>query len=140
MQSALTIGVFMGEKRGAPPPVVRASACLWLANAVIFGIVPLITMGSQLLGGILLWGGIALALTLTALLSWAAGELLQGAGRARRLLTGVAVLLTVSVPLGGPAPTGLMITGLILTLAAAVLMWLPASREYFRGISAPAAA
>lgn len=131
----------MGEKHGAPPLVVRASAYLWLANAVIFGIVPLITLGSQLLGGILLWSGIALALLMTALLSWAAGELLRGAGRARRLLTGVAVLfLTVPVPLSGPAPSGLMIAGLILTLVAAVLMWLPASREYFRRISAPAGA
>ena len=128
----------MGEKHGAVPLVVRASAYLWLANAVIYGVVPLITMGTQLPGGFLLWIGMALALLLAALLSWAALKLLRGIGRARTILTGVAVLWLTTIPtaLSGSLadPSALMFAGLILTLVGAVLMWLPASSVYFHHI------
>ena len=134
----------MGEKHGAVPLVVRVSAYLWQANAVIYGIVPLVTMGAQLPGGILLWIGMGLALLLTALLSWAAVKLLRGIGRARTILTGVAILWLTTIPtaLSNPlaTPSALTFAGLILTLVGVILMWLPASSAYFQRISTPAAA
>jgi hypothetical protein len=143
VQNALTIGAFMGEKHGAVPLVVRASGYLWLANAVIYGIVPLITMGTQLPGGILLWIGMALALLLTALLSVAAVRLLRGIGRARTVLTVVAILWLTTIPtaLSNPlaAPSALTYTGLILTLVGTILMWLPASSAYYKRASASVA-
>jgi len=121
---------------GPAPLVVRASAYFWLGSALMSGIVPLILMGTQLPGGILLWIGLALVVLFTAALSWAAMKLLRGAGWARNVLTGVAVVSLLNVFVG--SPSGLAFTGLALTLGGTILMWLPASSAYFRLRPAPA--
>lgn len=127
----------------AVPLAVRASAYAWLANAAIYGIVPLITMGTQLPGGILIWIGMALTLLLTALLFWAVVRLLQGIRRARTILSVVSLLWLTTIPtaLSNPlaTPSALTYAGLILTLMGAILMWLPVSSAYFQRTSAPVA-
>jgi hypothetical protein len=72
---------------------------------------------------------VAFAVPLTALLVWAAWQLLHGARWARILLTAAAVLFVLVAPL---APSGLTLAGLALTLGGAVLMWLPAANRYFQ--------
>jgi hypothetical protein len=69
-------------------------------------------------------------LLLTVLQCWAAFTLLRGERWARIVLSIVTIL-----SLGGDfsaVPTPLVVTGLVLTLAGAVLMWIPASSAYLR--------
>ena len=69
------------------------------------------------------------AVPVAALQVWAALELLRGAGWSRVLLTVVAALSAIVTPLH---LSGLILAGLSLTLAGAVLMWLPATNPFFR--------
>jgi hypothetical protein len=69
-------------------------------------------------------------LLLTVLQCWAAFTLLRGERWARIVLSIVTIL-----SLGGDfsaVPTPLVVTGLVLTLAGAVLMLIPASSAYLR--------
>ena len=134
----------MGEERvepgaaGGPPPAVRASVYFWLASALVSQIVPmsvtLVFHGPTPREPV--WLGVALVLVFASLLSWAAFKLLSGAGWVRYALSGVAVVEVLRVDGAGAVPPGLVFTGLALTLAAVVLMWLPASHAFFRRASA----
>jgi hypothetical protein len=65
---------------------------------------------------------------LAALQVWAAVELLQGARWTRVALTVIAALSVAGTPLD---LSGLVLAALSLTLAGAVLMWLPAANRFF---------
>lgn len=74
---------------------------------------------------------VAFAVPLTALQVWAALQLQHGARWARLLLTAAAVVSVLAAPLD---PSVLILAGLALTLAGAVLMWLPVSNRYFLSV------
>lgn len=132
----------MGEQRldsGAPgdiPAAIRISTACWLTSAVVFGIVPVIldVAGVNFGQSMPDWAVpfiVAFAVPLTALQVWAAVQLLRGARWARLLLTAAAVLSVLAAPLD---PSVLILAGLVLTLAGAVLMWLPVSSRYFLAV------
>ncbi|WP_324644865.1 hypothetical protein [Pseudarthrobacter sp. LT1] len=118
------------RKTGSTPPVLRASAYYWLASAVVSGVLPAIMSFVQPSNFSLDAFSIGLLHILTALECWAALRLLRGGRWARYILTVVAVL-----SLAGLAALNdvLIIVGLILTVAGAVLMWLPGSSTYIQG-------
>ena len=100
---------------------------------MVFGIVPVIldVAGIDFGQSMPEWAVpfiVAFAVPLTALQVWAAVQLLQGARWARLLLTAAAVVSVLAAPLD---PSALILAGLVLTLAGAVLMWLPVSNRYF---------
>jgi hypothetical protein len=116
------------------PPVLRASTYFWLASALISGVIPVIVTVAWPADPILLGVSMGLVLLLTAMKCWAAVRLLRGEHWARFVLSIVAVL-----SVGGAFSavlTPLIATGLVLKLAGAVLMWMPASSVYFRRSSA----
>lgn len=128
----------MGEQSldsGAPeiiPLVLRASAAFWLVS-VGAGILPVILevagvdYGQSTPG----WAVpflVVSAVPLAALQVWAAVELLQGQRWTRVVLTVIAVLSVAGTPLD---LSGLVLAALSLTLAGAVLMWLPAANRFF---------
>lgn len=118
---------------GDIPAAVRLSTACWLTSAVVFGIVPVIldVAGINFGQSMPQWAVpfiVAFAVPLTALQVWAAVQLLQGARWARLLLTAAAVVSVLAAPLD---PSVLILAGLALTLAGAVLMWLPVSNRFF---------
>lgn len=118
---------------GDIPAAIRLSTACWLTSAVVFGIVPVILDVAGINFGQSMpdWAVpfiVAFAVPLTALQVWAAVQLLQGARWARLLLTAAAVVSVLAAPLD---PSALILAGLALTLAGAVLMWLPVSNRYF---------
>lgn len=115
---------------GNAPAVLCTSTYFWLASALIAGVIPSIVMVVRPPDPILFAVSLGLVLLLTALQGWAAFRLLRGERWARFVLSAVAIL-----SLGGAlsaVPTPLVIAGLVLTLAGAVLMWMPASSTYIR--------
>ncbi|MEO3931969.1 hypothetical protein WMO79_04025 [Micrococcaceae bacterium Sec7.4] len=119
---------------GDAPAVLRASTYFWLASALVSGVIPAIVMVAQPPDPILFAVGMGFVLLLTALQCWAAFRLRRGEHWARFVLSIVTIL-----SLGGAfsaAPTPLVIIGLVLTLAGAVLMWTPASIAFLRRNSA----
>jgi hypothetical protein len=133
----LKIGDFLGEQRlirGGPPTiplVVRASTAFWLANAMFSGILPVILglagveFGQSAVG----WAMAAFAIPFVVLQVWAAVRLLAGARWARIVLTVIAGLSVLIAPFDF---SPIVIVGLTLTLAGAVLMWMPAANAFFR--------
>lgn len=118
---------------GDTPAAIRLSTACWLTSAVVFGIVPVIldVAGINFGQSMPQWAVpfiVAFAVPLTALQVWAAVQLLQGARWARLLLTAAAVVSVLAAPLD---PSVLILAGLALTLAGAVLMWLPVSNRFF---------
>ena len=118
---------------GDIPAAIRISTACWLTSAVVFGIVPVIldVAGVNFGQSMPDWAVpfiVAFAVPLTALQVWAAVQLLQGAQWARLLLTAAAVVSVLAAPLDLSA---LILAGLVLTLAGAVLMWLPVSNRFF---------
>ncbi|WP_181038436.1 hypothetical protein [Arthrobacter sp. ZGTC131] len=118
---------------GDIPAAIRISTACWLTSAVVFGIVPVIldVAGVNFGQSMPDWAVpfiVAFAVPLTALQVWAAVQLLQGAQWARLLLTAAAVVSVLAAPLD---PSALILAGLVLTLAGAVLMWLPVSNRFF---------
>lgn len=118
---------------GDIPAAVRLSTACWLTSAVVFGIVPVIldVAGINFGQSMPQWAVpfiVAFAVPLTALQVWAAVQLMQGARWARLLLTAAAVVSVLAAPLD---PSVLILAGLALTLAGAVLMWLPVSNRFF---------
>ncbi len=118
---------------GDIPAAIRISTACWLTSAVVFGIVPVIldVAGVNFGQSMPDWAVpfiVAFAVPLTALQVWAALQLLHGARWARLLLTAAAVVSVLAAPLD---PSVLILAGLVLTLAGAVLMWLPVSNRYF---------
>lgn len=118
---------------GDIPAAIRLSTACWLTSAVVFGIVPVIldVAGIDFGQSMPQWAVpfiVAFAVPLTALQVWAAVQLLHGARWARLLLTAAAVVSVLAAPLD---PSALILAGLALTLAGAVLMWLPVSNRYF---------
>ncbi|MBT2551647.1 hypothetical protein [Arthrobacter sp. ISL-5] len=124
---------------GAPgdiPAAIRISTACWLTSAVVFGIVPVILDVAGIKFGQSMpdWAVpfiVAFAVPLTALQVWAAVQLQHGAGWARLLLTAAAVVSVLAAPL---AQSALILAGLVLTLAGAVLMWLPVSSRHFLSV------
>lgn len=126
----------LAEQRtvGDAPVVLRASTYFWLASALVSGVVPAIVMVVWPPDPDLFAVSIVSLLLLTALQSWAAFRLLRGEHWARFVLSIVAILsLTGAL---SAAPTPLVVAGLVLSLAGAVLMWMPASRAFLRRTSA----
>lgn len=132
----------MGEQRldsGVPgdiPAAIRISTACWLTSAVVFGIVPVILDVAGINFGQSMpdWAVpfiVAFAVPLTALQVWAAVQLQHGVRWARLLLTAAAVVSVLAAPLD---PSVLILAGLVLTLAGAVLMWLPVSSQYFLAV------
>lgn len=118
---------------GDIPAAIRISTACWLTSAVVFGIVPVILDVAGINFGQSMpdWAVpfiVAFAVPLTALQVWAAVQLQHGARWARLLLTAAAVVSVLAAPLD---PSALILAGLVLTLAGAVLMWLPVSSRYF---------
>ncbi|ABK05026.1 hypothetical protein Arth_3651 [Arthrobacter sp. FB24] len=135
----------LGEQRvifGGPatvPPVVRASTAFWLASALVAGVLPVVLefAGAGTGPSTPIWAVIALAVPLVALQVWGAFRLLAGVRWVRTVLTVIAVLSAA----GAPFDLSLVVvTGLALTLAGAVLMWLPPANAFFRGEHQPAGA
>jgi hypothetical protein len=127
---------------GDIPAAIRLSTACWLTSAVVFGIVPVIldVAGINFGQSMPEWAVpfiVAFAVPLTALQVWAAVQLLQGARWARLLLTAAAVVSVLAAPLD---PSVLILAGLALTLAGAVLMWLPVSNRFFLLVRAGAQA
>lgn len=126
---------------GNIPPAVRLSAACWVASAVVAGMVPVIleVAGIDFGQSIPDWAVpylVAFAVPLTALQVLAAQQLLHGERWARILLTVAAALSAFGAPVD---LTVLIFAGLVLTLAGATLMWLPASNRFFllcRGVPA----
>ncbi|MBD1544404.1 hypothetical protein G9E11_19610 [Arthrobacter sp. IA7] len=115
-----------------PHPVRLAAAC-WVASAVVAGMMPVIleVAGIDFGQSIPDWAVpylVAFAVPLTALQVLAAQHLLHGARWARILLTVAAALSAIGAPVD---LTALILAGLVLTLAGATLMWLPASNRFF---------
>ena len=115
------------------PLVLRTSTAFWLASAVT-GILPVIleVAGIDYGQSTPKWAVPYLVVTAVpwaALQVWAALELLRGAGWARVVLTGLAVLFVLWVLLD---LSGLILAGLALTIAGAVLMWGPAANVFIR--------
>jgi hypothetical protein len=118
---------------GNIPAVVRLSAACWVASAVVAGMMPVIleVAGIDFGQSIPDWAVpylVAFAVPLTALQVLAAQHLLHGARWARILLTVAAALSALGAPVD---LTALILAGLVLTLAGATLMWLPASNRFF---------
>lgn len=124
---------------GNAPTVVRASVYFWLASAVVSQIVPMmvVLVFHEAAPREPVWLGVAFVLVFTSLLSWAAFQLLRGAGWVRPVLSGAAAVEVLGVDASGAIPSGLVFAGLVLTLAAVVLMWLPASNAFFRRAPVP---
>jgi hypothetical protein len=119
---------------GDAPAVLRASTYFWLASALVSGVVPAIVMAVGPTDSDLFAVTMGQVVLVTALQSWAAFRLLRGEYWARFVLSIVAILsLTGAL---SAAPTPLVVIGLILTLAGAVLMWMPESRAFLRRTSA----
>jgi hypothetical protein len=119
---------------GDAPAVLRASTYFWLASALVSGVIPAIVMAVRPPDPTLFAVSMGPVLLLTALQCWAAFRLLRGEYWARFVLSIVAILSLTGA--FSAAPTPLVVTSLVLTLAGAVLMWMPASRTYFRRSSA----
>jgi hypothetical protein len=119
---------------GDAPAVLRASTYFWLASALVSGVVPAILLAVGPTDSDLFAVTMGQVLLVTALQSWSAFRLLRGEHWARFVLSIVAILsLTGAL---SAVLTPLIATGLVLTLAGAVLMWMPASRTYLRRSSA----
>lgn len=121
---------------GDIPAAIRISTACWLTSAVVFGIVPVILDVAGISFGQSMpdWAVpfiVAFAVPLTALQVWAAVQLQHGVRWARLLLTAAAVVSVLAAPLD---PSVLILAGLVLTLAGAVLMWLPVSSQYFLAV------
>ena len=115
------------------PQAVRLAAACWVASAVVAGMMPVIleVAGIDFGQSIPDWAVpylVAFAVPLTSLQVLAAQHLLHGARWARILLTVAAALSALGAPVD---LTALILTGLVLTLAGATLMWLPASNRFF---------
>ena len=113
------------------PPVLRTSTGFWLASAVT-GILPVVLEAARLDYGQATpdWAVpylVVSAVPSAALQVWAALELLRGARWARVVLT---VLATLSVLGASLDLSGLILAGLALTVAGAVLMWRPAANLF----------
>lgn len=119
---------------GDAPAVLRASTYFWLASALVSGVVPAIVMAVWPTDSDLFAVTMGLVLPVTVLQSWAAVRLLRGEHWARFVLSIVAILSLTGA--FSAAPTPLAVTGLVLTLAGVVLMWMPASRTYLQRSSA----
>src|SRR5919205_1781467 len=120
-------------KPGNIPPAIRLSAACWVASAVVAGMMPVILEVAQIDFGQSIpdWAVpylVAFAVPLTALQVLAAQHLLHGARWARILLTVAAALSAIGAPVD---LTALILAGLVLTLAGATFMWLPASNRFF---------
>jgi hypothetical protein len=118
---------------GNIPAAVRLSAACWVASAVVAGMMPVILEVADIDFGQSIpdWAVpylVAFAVPLTALQVLAAQHLLHGARWARILLTVAAALSALGAPVD---LTALILAGLVLTLAGATLMWLPASNRFF---------
>ncbi|MDR6558926.1 hypothetical protein J2809_003296 [Arthrobacter pascens] len=121
---------------GAPeniPVTIRTATAFWLVSAAA-GILPVILEAAGINYGqsTPAWAVpylVVSAVPVAALQVWAALELLRGARWSRVLLTVVAALSAIVTPLH---LSGLILAGLSLTLAGAVLMWLPATSPFFR--------
>jgi hypothetical protein len=115
------------------PQAVRLAAACWVASAVVAGMMPVIleVAGIDFGQSIPDWAVpylVAFAVPLTALQVLAAQHLLHGARWARILLTVAAALSALGAPVD---LTALILAGLLLTLAGATLMWLPAANRFF---------
>lgn len=119
---------------GTAPAVLRASTYFWLASALVSGVGPAIVMAVWPTDSELFAVTMGSLLLVTALQGWAAVRRLRGEHWARFVLSIVAVLSLAGV--FSAALTPLIATGLVLSLAGAVLMWMPASRAYHRRSSA----
>lgn len=122
------------RKTGTAPAVLRASAYFWLASALVSGVVPAVIVFLRPPDPFLYAVSMGLLLLLTALQCWAALRLLRGERWARYVLTAVAVLSLAGF---GALNDVLVLVGLILSLAGAVLMWLPTSSTYIRSSRSP---
>lgn len=114
---------------GSVPKGLRTSSYLWLASAILACIQPVVLIVTREASVVLLAGGLILLL-FTAIQIRAALGLLRGQRWARIVLSILAILA-----LGGVfniALTPLAVAVLILTIAASVLMWMPASSGYIR--------
>lgn len=121
------------RKIGTAPAVLRASAYFWLASALVSGVIPAIAMFLRPPNSSFAVS-MGMLVLLTALQSWAALRLLRGERWARYVLTAVAVLSLAGLV---ALDDVLVVMGLILSLAGAVLMWLPASSTYVRRSRSP---
>jgi hypothetical protein len=122
------------------PAAVRLSAACWVASAVVAGMMPVIleVAGIDFGQSVPAWAVpylVAFAVPLTALQVLAALHLLHGARWARILLSVAAALSALGAPVD---LTALILSGLLLTLAGATLMWLPASNRFFLARRVPA--
>lgn len=123
------------RETGNAPQVLRASSYFWLASALVSGVVPAIVMFLRPQASSSFAVSMGMLLLFTALQCWAAFSLLRGRRWARNVLTAVAVLsITGAI---GALNDVLVVAGLILSLAGAVLMWLPASSAYIRHSRSP---
>ena len=133
------MGTSLGDQQlgfgepGNTPAAVRLSAACWVASAVVAGMLPVILEVSGIDFGQSIpdWAVpylVAFAVPLTALQVLAAQHLLHGERWARILLTVAAALSALGAPVDF---TALIFAGLLLTLAGATLMWLPASNRFF---------
>ena len=126
----------LGEQRlilGGPatvPLVVRASTAFWLASALVAGVLPVILEFGGGARSTPDWAMVVLAVPLVALQVWGAFWLLAGIRWVRTVLTIIAVLSALGAPF---ELSPVVVTGLVLTLAGAVLMWLPPANAFFRG-------
>ena len=103
-------------------------------SALVSGVIPAVVMFQRPPDPYLYAISIGLLLLLTAVQCWAALRLLRGESWARYVLTAVAVLSLAGFRALNDA---LVVVGLILSLAGAVLMWLPASSTYIRRSRSP---
>jgi hypothetical protein len=115
------------------PLVLRTSTAFWLASAAT-GILPVVLEVARIDYGQSTpqWAVPFLVVTAVpwaALQVWAALELLRGARWARAVLTVLAALSALAAYLD---LSGLILAGLALTAAGAVLMWRPASTLFLR--------
>ncbi|WP_457946586.1 hypothetical protein ACTAQI_13690 [Pseudarthrobacter sp. alpha12b] len=122
------------RKTGTAPAVLRASAYFWLASALVSGVIPAIVMFLRPPDSSSFAVSMGMLVLLTALQCWAALRLLRGERWARYVLTAVAVLSLAGLVALNDV---LVVLGLILSLAGAVLMWLPASSAYVRRSRSP---
>ncbi|MET4586576.1 hypothetical protein ACVLB3_002484 [Pseudarthrobacter sp. PvP022] len=128
----------LGKQRlifGGPstvPAVVRASTAFWLASALVAGVLPVIMEfgGGGTEPSTPDWAMVVLAIPFVALQVWAAFRLLAGVRWVRTVLTIIAVLSALGAPF---ELSPVVVTGLALTLAGAVLMWLPPANAFVRG-------
>lgn len=122
------------RSRRTPPPTVRTAVVLWAVWLVV-GVVStiVVTVSGDGLTGV---GGV-FALLLSAVL-WAAVAaaivlLLRGSGVARIVLVAIAVLRAVLSVTDGSLATALI----ALSAVAAVLLFLPSARPFFRRTDVP---